>query len=224
MDEKSANFAGMVEQYIKEMERYHARRMPEPEEKLEEKTVDSIPTIPMPEETVESVASSEQETQPFPEVPPAEPTNFHGQDISTEMNSSNPLLKEILPTPCDFTDEGYLVIKTFAGDGVIPLEGSDVVVYTEVAGKKELLSLQTTDEEGHTPQITVKTVGREKADLPGKELPYVTCFVNAWAPSYYPVVNQAVDVFGGETSFVEIEMVPLPDEKPGTSPGVMTDG
>jgi len=203
--------------------------MPEPEKHLEEKTTNIIPAAPAPEETAElkvekteeQTASSRQEIQPFPEVSPAEPS---GPDTSTAIDGNDPLLKEILPVPSQFTDEGYIVIKTFVGDGVIPLEGSDVAVYKETLGRKELLSLQTTDEEGHTPKITVKTVGREIAELPSKELPYITCFVNAWAPSYYPVVNRAVDVFSGETSLVEIEMVPLPEEKPGTSPEVRTGG
>ncbi len=244
MGEKSADFADVMEQYIKEMKRYYARRTPMPERAAaasgvfpeapmseraaaaeQEETAGALPEGPIPEKEEEPAAAAPSVPEfPPPETPPEGTERTYEPETFTTMDKSNPLFKDILPVPSDFTDEGNVVVKTHLGDGVIPLEGSNVAVYTEQAGKKVLLGLQTTDEEGRTPKIIIKTVGRDLSKLPGRVIPYTTCFINAWAPNYYPVVNREVEVFSGETSLVEIEMVPLPEERPGTPPEVRKGG
>lgn len=228
MGEKSANFAGMMEQYIKEMERCYARRMPEPKESHEPELqpAESEPrpaadylAAPAPEATAQPETPS---TAPVPGTSPEEYTQRYGPGLPPGINGSNPLLKDILPTQDNLTGEGHLIVRTYVGDKTIPLEGSEVAVYKDISGKKELLSLQTTNEEGKTQELTIRTISEEATTVPSREMPYTTCFVNAWAPHYYPVVNREVDIFGGETSLVEIEMVPLPEERPGTSPEVRT--
>lgn len=222
MGEKSADFADVMEQYIKEMKRYYARRSPTPERR-------AVTSGDLPEATIPEKAEPAAAALPVPELPPTEtlPEKTERErepEAVITMDRNDPLFKDILPAPSDFTDKGEVVVKICIGDEAVPLEGSNVAIYTEQAGKKVLLGLQTTDEEGCTPKITIKTVGRDASELPGRVIPYTTCFINVWAPNYYPVVNREVEVFGGETSLVEIEMVPLPEERPGTPPEVRMGG
>jgi hypothetical protein len=150
----------------------------------------------------------------------------------TPPTAENPTIPEnptstevpISTAPCEELNQGCIIVRTYAGDKMIPLEGTAVAVYKAGIRKKELVSLQTTDETGSTPIITVEAAEIHLSELPGMNAPHATYFVNAWAPHYYPTVDREVDVFSGAASVLEIEMEPLPEEKPGMPMEVKTSG
>ncbi len=229
MGKRYADFQSMMERYKKEMEQYYTKRMPEPEASPGTGTVGRLTEtfaaerqilidIPGAANALPEMAAAPAAAAPCPaECQPCPPEGSGRQEGETAAGTT-------IPPPCRPADEGYVIVRAFTGKKAAPVEGADIAVYKESYGKKELMSIQETGEEGITPQIAVKTVKRESTELPGQMMPSATYYINAWAPRYYPIVNRAVDVFGGEVSLVEIEMKPLAEEKPGTPAEVSASG
>lgn len=183
-------------------------------------------TVTTPENPAAAENPADTGAPAIPELPPIPeiPTRACEPEIPPTIDINNPLFKVILPDPCKELNEGCIIVRTYVGEKTIPLEGTAVAVYKAGVRKKELVSLQTTDETGSTPIIMVEAAEKHLSELPGISAPHDHYFVNAWAPHYYPVVDRAVDVFSGAASVLDIQMEPLSEEKPGMPMGVKTGG
>ena len=232
MGERYADFQSMMERYKKEMKQYYTKRMPAPEAGAETAAAANLIEISAAEgEILSGVpgAAAAEGTPPGPCTVAVQPPQEIQPERPCKPETAAPEKKEpAAEAPisylCRPADEGYIIVKAYTGKAAIPVEGADIAIYKEDYGKKELISLQETGEEGSTPRIAVKTAKRESSELPGQMMPYAIYYVNAWAPHYYPVINRRVDVFGGEITSMEIKMQPLPEEKPGTPTEERTSG
>lgn len=116
-------------------------------------------------------------------------------------------------------DKGFIVIITNSGRGAVPLEGVNVVVdrvnEDDPSHRQELVRILKTNSSGRTSKISVDTVSRSLSQTPGNPGPFATYYVSADLLGYVPVHDQPVDVFGGETSLLELELVPEPEDLGG---------
>lgn len=122
-------------------------------------------------------------------------------------------------SPASEDDKGYIIVITNSGRGAVPLEGVNVVVdrvnEDDPNHRQELVKILSTNSSGRTSKIEVSTVGRRLSQVPGNPGPFATYYVSANLSGYIPVRDQPVDVFGGETSLLKIELVPEPEDLGG---------
>lgn len=116
-------------------------------------------------------------------------------------------------------DSGYIIVSANSGRDAIPIAGVTVVIDRldehDHESRQELVAVLTTNQSGRTEAVKVETVSRTLSQSPGDAGPFMTYYVSARHPGYYPVINRPVDVFGGETSLMELELVPLPEDLSG---------
>lgn len=116
-------------------------------------------------------------------------------------------------------DSGYIIVSTNSGRDAIPISGATVVIDRldehDHDSRQELVAVLTTNQSGRTEPVKVRTVSRTLSQSPGDLGPFVTYYVSAKSFGYYPVINRPVDVFGGETSLLELELIPLPEDLSG---------
>ena len=116
-------------------------------------------------------------------------------------------------------DSGYIIVSANSGRDAIPIAGVTVVIDRldehDHEGRQELVAVLTTNQSGRTEAVKVETVSRTLSQSPGDAGPFMTYYVSARHPGYYSVINRPVDVFGGETSLLELELVPLSEDHSG---------
>ncbi len=122
-------------------------------------------------------------------------------------------------SPAPENDKGFIVVIANSGRGAVPLEGVNVVIdrvnEDDPAHRQELVKILKTNSSGRTPKIPVDTVSRSLSQTPGNPGPFATYYVSADLLGYCPVHDHPVDVFGGETSLLELELVPEPEKLGG---------
>lgn len=140
------------------------------------------------------------ETAPMPSVPPYSDRPFP-EEVLQEASETAPE-----------TDNGKITVMVNAGREAVPLDGVSVLIgrtdEDDPARRHELVWLLETDLSGRTETVTVKTVSRELSQVPGYDGPFATYYVSVWLSGYHPVNDRPVDVFGGQTSLLEVELVP----------------
>ena len=188
-NERYSDFESLIARYEREMrEAYGKTPLPmagppaEPAKMPEEPELSGVAPAKMPEEPPLS-------ERPFPEEPPAEEDERHPQD-----------------------DTGKIMVTANAGRGAVPLSGVSVLIDRndpdDGIRRQELVGLLETDSSGKTEEISVQTVSRLLSLVPGNEGPFATYYVSTRLAGYVPVDHRPVDVFGGQTSLLKVEMVP----------------
>ena len=108
--------------------------------------------------------------------------------------------------------EGKLMVRVYASQAELPLEGTTVVVTQQGGGGKyRLLSLQVTDSSGRIEPIEIPTPAAGESTHPvyGGESVYAVCSVWAEHPGYVMLQVNGVQVFPGVETVQEMELIPL---------------
>lgn len=162
--------------------------------------------------TYEESKTLEEETEPEPvsEAP--------AENISFEETVEPP--NEQQEAPAENNDSGNIVVTASSGRGAYPLAGVRIIVdrfdEEDDSARQEVIGILLTDRSGRTPSLAVKTVSRRLSQSPGSSGPFVTYYVSARVAGYYPINSLPVDVFGGQTSILELDFVPEPIEYEGS--------
>ena len=120
-------------------------------------------------------------------------------------------------------ESGTLSIRVFTGRGQIPVESASVAVVQQGRdGRSHLLSLQTTDQSGNVPSITIAAPDLENSQSPGQPTAFALCDVFVEHLSYELLVIRNVQIFPGITSLQEMPLIPRPEEF-GDSSGSSVD-
>lgn len=195
-NERYSDFASLIARYEKEMRETYGRT-PLPAEISEEEKPEETPStaeISLPGEVpAEMPVDPPKSERPFPEEPPAE--------------DNEALLQN---------DTGEIMVTANAGRGAIPLSGVSVLIDRndpdDAVHRQELIGLLETDSSGKTEILRVKTVSRLLSLVPGNAGPFATYYVSTRLTGYEPVDHLPVDVFGGQTSLLDVEMIPLAED------------
>ncbi len=105
---------------------------------------------------------------------------------------------------------GKFRAQTYAGGMAIPLGN---VAVTIRSSDGTLVSFRKTDINGFTDIIDLEAPPEGLSLTPGNEQPYATYNVSVDYPGYYGVLIKGVQVFSGKTTWQQVEMLPLPDNK-----------
>ena len=108
---------------------------------------------------------------------------------------------------------GRLSVRVYTSNAQLPLEGATVVVTGQgTGGKRQLLSVQTTDSSGKIRPVTIQTPELWESTQPRREgapVPYAVCSVWAEAPGYAMLQVDGVQIFPGVETVQNMMMLPL---------------
>ena len=161
----------------------------------------STTTAPSPS-LLEQIPSPEPEPLPEQTLPPQTGT---GTPANQEYLAENHLAP---PSPEHFTDSGTLLVIASVGQEALPLADADVFVSSVMGDQRILLAILRTDENGATPAISLPAPDRELANVPGNPSPFALYDVLVDHPQYYVEVRKNVQIFGGITSDLLVNMIP----------------
>ncbi len=114
--------------------------------------------------------------------------------------------------------EGTLSVRVTASRAQIPIDGA-TVTFTRSApgGGTELLAVRFTDSSGKTPPVTFSTPDASDSRAPEPGQPYTLVDVEAWHPDYAGVLVENVQVFPGQKTLQDIDLIPLEEFPPSFS-------
>ena len=107
--------------------------------------------------------------------------------------------------------KGYIVTQVFTANQVIPVENASVLLTKKNGGEDDLLGFFLTDSSGRTKPVEVETPDESLSREPGHKAPFAVVDIRIEHPSYYPVIIEDAQVFGGTTTLQLTEMIPVAD-------------
>ena len=108
---------------------------------------------------------------------------------------------------------GRLSVRVYTSNAQLPLEGATVVVTGQgTGGKRQLLSVQTTDSSGTIRPVTIQAPELWESTQPRREgapAPYAVCSVWAETPGYAMLQVDGVQIFPGVETVQNMMMLTL---------------
>lgn len=210
--EKYSDFSSMMARYEEEMRRAYASAphlegtgapaAAAEDDALEEK-------LGRQEEAVRQAAERALESLPAEEDAVPDKTEFHPPEdyayVTDGEQGANPE-----------NDLGQIIVTVTSGRDAYPIAGVNVIIdrddVNDGGGRQELVGVLVTNSSGRTEPITVETVNRDLSREPNeKGDTFTTYYVSARKDGYFPIDKYPVDVFGGQTSILELSFVPQPE-------------
>ena len=102
---------------------------------------------------------------------------------------------------------GFVTARVFTSRGQIPIEGASVVV--ETADNSSVLGARITDTNGLASPVRIQSPPRDLSVSPGADEPFAIVTIRVSHPLYYTYYVQNVQVFSGQTSVQNAELVPI---------------
>lgn len=210
--EKYSDFSSMMARYEEEMRRAYASAphlegtgVPaavQEDNALEEKLARQDAAVQQAAELVlESLPTKENTTPDTTEIHPSE-------DYAYAMDGVQGLNPE--------NDLGKIIVTATSGRDAYPIAGVNVIICradtNDGGGRQELVGILVTNSSGRTEPLTVETVNRDLSREPDeKGDTFTTYYISARKAGYFPIDRYPVDVFGGQTSILELSFTPEPE-------------
>ncbi len=103
---------------------------------------------------------------------------------------------------------GYFTARVYTSKGEIPVSDASVVI--ENYDMSSILGARVTDEDGKITPIIINTPKRSESQSPGaQEAPFASVNVRISHPRYYTYYIRNAQVFEGETSMADAELIPI---------------
>lgn len=210
--EKYSDFSSMMARYEEEMRRAYASAphlegtgvpaAAQEDNALEEKLARQDAAMQQATELVlESLPTEENTTPDKTEIHPSE-------DYAYAMDGVQGLNPE--------NDLGKIIVTATSGRDAYPIAGVNVIIdradTNDGGGRRELVGILVTNSSGRTEPLTVETVNRDLSREPDeKGDTFTTYYISARKAGYFPIDRYPVDVFGGQTSILELSFTPEPE-------------
>ena len=210
--EKYSDFSSMMARYEEEMRRAYASAphlegtgvpaAAQEDNALEEKLARQDAAVQQSAELVlESLPTEENTTPDKTEIHPSE-------DYAYAMDGVQGLNPE--------NDLGKIIVTATSGRDAYPIAGVNVIICradtNDGGGRQELVGILVTNSSGRTEPLTVETVNRDLSREPDeKGDTFTTYYISARKAGYFPIDRYPVDVFGGQTSILELSFTPEPE-------------
>ena len=104
-------------------------------------------------------------------------------------------------------EKGYLVVQTY-----VSRESYGVPDTRITLGDGTTL---TTDENGFTPKIEIEAPDKILTESPGATAPFTLLDMTLEKEGYFTIELKNVQVFSGETSVQQVQMLPIPENGGG---------
>lgn len=108
----------------------------------------------------------------------------------------------------DMAEFGYFTARVYTSKGEIPVSDASVVI--ESNDMSSILGARITDEDGRIAPIIISTPNKSESQSPGsEEQPFASVNVRISHPRYYTYYIRNAQVFEGETSIADAELIPI---------------
>ena len=210
--EKYSDFSSMMARYEEEMRRAYASAphlegtgvpaAAQEDNALEEKLARQDAAVQQATEfMLESLPTEKNTTPDKTEIHPSE-------DYAYAMDGVQGLNPE--------NDLGKIIVTATSGRDAYPIAGVNVIIdradTNDGGGRQELVGILVTNSSGRTEPLTVETVNRDLSREPDeKGDTFTTYYISARKAGYFPIDRYPVDVFGGQTSILELSFTPEPE-------------
>ena len=105
--------------------------------------------------------------------------------------------------------QGFIRVRTVTSRAELPVPGATVTVSTLLpGGRRELLSVQRTDESGLTELVTVPTPDLANSLTPDQAQGWTDVQVGATHPNFDGAVVRDVQIFPGVTTVQKLVLIP----------------
>jgi len=120
---------------------------------------------------------------------------------------------------------GILAVRVFASQAQLPIQGASVIVTQRGEGEKQrLLAIHRTDESGMVPPLRLSVPERQESTHPQEERPaFAHCTVWVEHPDYAMLRMDGVQVFAGQTTWQDVELIPLGGDGSSLEQGSIRD-
>lgn len=106
---------------------------------------------------------------------------------------------------------GSLVVRAFTSQAQLPVSGATVIISSAGEdGRRNVLSIQTTDESGGTKPIQLEAPDLSHSESPGGTAPFADYSLVVEHPEYYLATFEKLQVFPGVETVQNVPLVPLP--------------
>ena len=105
------------------------------------------------------------------------------------------------------SDFGYFTARVYTSRGEIPIKDASVVI--ENFDSSAVLGASVTDSNGKITPVVINTPPLADSQSPGVENPFATVNVRISHPGFYTQYIRNAQVFEGETSLAEAELIPI---------------
>ena len=105
------------------------------------------------------------------------------------------------------SDFGYFTARVYTSRGEIPIKDASVVI--ENYDSTSVLGARVTDANGKITPIALNTPPLADSQSPGVENPFASVNVRISHPGFYTRYIRNAQVFEGETSIAEAELIPI---------------
>ncbi len=104
---------------------------------------------------------------------------------------------------------GTLVFRVYSARQAIPIEGASITVTAAGTDGNVVIANRTTDESGNTEPLVFTTPDKYVSTSPNGERGYTLVDVTITHPMYSRVELRDVQIFPGEESIQNMELIPL---------------
>lgn len=110
------------------------------------------------------------------------------------------------------TDYSYIIVEATAGNGIIPVPEAHVMITKNTDEGTVLYGSLETGPNGKAPTFVLPAPEKSLSEDPNNTKPaYDIYFARVSHPDYYVEDDHMIQVFGGATSYLNVDLIPLPE-------------
>ena len=110
------------------------------------------------------------------------------------------------------TDNSYIIVEATTANGIIPVPEAHVMITKDTNEGTVLYGTLETGPNGKTPTFVLPAPEKSLSEDPGNMTPaYDIYFARVSHPGYYMEDDHIIQVFGGATSYLNVDLIPLPE-------------
>ena len=111
--------------------------------------------------------------------------------------------------------EGYLKANIYTANRLFPIPGAEFTVYRN----GEVIAFRISNKSGAVDTVAIASPDKDLSEVPGNVAPYSVVDITVKAPGFEPLIYKGVQVFSGETSVLNVDMIPSADNPDLNKPG-----
>lgn len=112
-------------------------------------------------------------------------------------------------------EKGMLKVWVYVTSSRVPLNEANV--YITNSDDSYVIAVRGIDSSGETDVVLIDAPDKELSTSPSEEKPFTSVNVYVQSRGYYNILIRGVQIFAGETSIQEVQMIPLPENYRGNN-------
>ena len=176
-------------------------------------------TIPREKIVPDVPLAQPQQTPPQNEQTQPEESSQITQPEQPEMTQNTPQAEPQISAPDAST--GRLVISVFTASELYPVVNAEVSISAQNGENNDVLDSSVTDRSGRTKTFTLPAPSASMSQEPTVAIPFAEYRVSVKVPNYFDAIVENVQLFGGITTQLPINLIPLPELSKGETTKVV---